>query len=159
VPVITPGWVHGPLRDALQTLRLRWPPTAESLLAAWRKRAFETHPDRGGEHGAFVAVQEAREVVGRALERGLPQPPRAGQGFAPDDHSAEYARFRSGMRRSRKGNLRREWSGRTVTVFSRRGCYHWCITEGDWPRFSRWAGWPSEDGACAALWAALGGEG
>jgi hypothetical protein len=39
--------------------------------------------------------------------------------------------------RSAKGNLWREWQGRTVTVFARRdGRWGWCISGEDGPQFS-----------------------
>jgi hypothetical protein len=155
-----PGWVPGGLREALGLLRLGWPPTDETLVMAWRKRALETHPDRGGDHKAFVAVQGAREVVEEALRWGLPRAPSAAGGYGHEEEhggyaEAAYARFRAGMRRSRRGNLWREWGGKTVTVFVKRGGHHWCISENDEPRWSPWAGYPGEEAACQALWRAL----
>jgi hypothetical protein len=157
--------VPGRLREALQLLRLGWPPDEESLTAAWRKRALETHPDRGGDHKAFVAVQGAYEVVQEALKWGLPRAPSGGGWHEDegedDEHdsyaAAAYARFRRGLRRSRKGNLWREWRDERVTVFRRQdGRFAWVISdEDDQPRWSPWAGYPTEEAACQALWGAL----
>jgi hypothetical protein len=159
-----PAWVPARLREALQLLRLAWPPTDETLVSAWRKRALEVHPDRGGNHQQFVAVQQAREVVEGALRQGLPKAPSGG-GWREDEEeddepgsyaAAAYARFCRGMRRSQRGNLWREWDGRTVTVFAKRGGFHWCISEDDEPTWSRpWSGWPTEEAASRALWEAL----
>jgi hypothetical protein len=155
-----PAWVLGRLREALRVLRLGWPPTDETLTSAWRRRALETHPDRGGDHKTFVAVQQAREAVQEALRRGLPTAPSAG-GRQEDDErdshdDAAYARFRRGLRRSRQGNLWRPWGDLTVTVFAKRGGFHWCISEDGEPTWSRpWAGYPTEEAACRALWGAL----
>jgi hypothetical protein len=158
-----PAWVPKGLRDALQLLRLDWPPTGETLVVAWRQRALETHPDRGGDHRAFVSVQAAYEAVREALKWGLPKAPSGGGWHEDDDEddehdsyaAAAYAAFRRGMRRSRKGNLWRPWGDRTVTVFAKRGGYHFCISIDDDPHWSRWAGYPSEEAACQALWGAL----
>jgi hypothetical protein len=159
-----PGWVPKGLREALQLLHLGWPPTDETLVTAWRQRALETHPDRGGDHKTFVAVQAAYEAVQEALKWGLPRAPSGGGWHEDEDDddehdsyaAAAYSRFRRGLRRSARGNLWRLWDGKTVTVFAKRGGYHWCISEDDEPTWSRpWSGWPSEEAACQALWRAL----
>jgi hypothetical protein len=155
-----PTWAPTRLREALQLLCLDWPPTDETLVTAWRKAALEAHPDRGCSHKAFVAVEQAREVVEEALKRGLPKAPSGGGRDESDDDehdshaAAAYGRFRCGMRRSQRGNLWRSWGGLTVTVFAKRGGWHFCISEDDVPTWSRpWSGWPSEEKACEALWA------
>jgi curved DNA-binding protein CbpA len=66
------AWVPTRLREALHLLALGWPPDEGSLTAAWRKAALANHPDRGGTHESFVAVQQAREVVEEALKRPAP---------------------------------------------------------------------------------------
>lgn len=40
-------------------------------------------------------------------------------------------------RRSRKGNLWREWDGLTVSIFYRNRRYHWSIADGEETRFSK----------------------
>jgi hypothetical protein len=157
-----PGWVPGRLREALRLLRLAWPPTGETLVTAWRACALEAHPDRGGSHQAFVAVQQAREVVEEALRWGLPKaPPGGGRHGDDDEHdshaAAAYARFRRGMRRSGKGNLWCWWGDERVTVFRRRdGRFGWVVSdEDDQPWWSPWAGFATEEAACRALWGAL----
>jgi curved DNA-binding protein CbpA len=151
--------VPGKLREALQLLRLGWQPTDETLVTAWRQRALETHPDRGGEHKTFVAVQGAYEVVQEALKRGLPREPSAGGYRHEEEHGSygdvRYAAFRRGMRRSAKGNLWQPWGRLTVTVFAKRGSYHYCISENDEPHWSPWAGYPNQEAACQALWRAV----
>jgi curved DNA-binding protein CbpA len=156
-----PGWAPKGLREALQLLRLGWPPTDETLVTAWRQRALETHPDRGGDHKTFVAVQSAYEVVQEALKRGLPQAPSGSRDQDDDDgpgsHAAAYTRFRRGLRRSRKGNLWREWGNERTTVFRRQdGRFAWVVSdEDDEPRWSPWAGYSTEEAACRAAWGAL----
>jgi hypothetical protein len=62
--------------------------------------------------------------------------------------------FAKGFRRSRKGNLWREWQGLTVTVFRRAGGFHWSIADEYGPRYSP-AGYQDQDLALAALWVRL----
>lgn len=45
---------------------------ADEVRRAWRRRVRETHPDRGGDPGAFAAVQQAY----RLLVSGAGPPPR-----------------------------------------------------------------------------------
>lgn len=44
---------------ALQILGLTWPCTPEEVRRAFRTRAKDAHPDRGGTHEAFIALQQA----------------------------------------------------------------------------------------------------
>lgn len=44
--------------------------TAEDVRRAFRRRAFETHPDRGGAVEAFVAVKRAHDEAMNALRGG-----------------------------------------------------------------------------------------
>lgn len=43
--------------------------TAEEIKTAYRRRAFETHPDQGGDREEFQRVQHAWEVLGDAQRR------------------------------------------------------------------------------------------
>ncbi len=45
--------------DPFALLGLHWPCSEADLRAAWRRAAFEHHPDRGGTHDDFVRVQRA----------------------------------------------------------------------------------------------------
>lgn len=56
--------------------------TDEEIRAAWRRRAFDTHPDRGGGGGAFRRVQEAYDVLRDPGRRQLHDLRRAGFGGA-----------------------------------------------------------------------------
>jgi hypothetical protein len=56
----------------MDTLFLKWPPTAESLQEAYRRRSLRCHPDRGGTYEAFLDVKRARDFIAELLERGLP---------------------------------------------------------------------------------------
>jgi hypothetical protein len=114
-----------------------------------------------------VALQDARDTVQAALERGLPKPPPKGwdedgaeggddETFDRDWAETMYGTFRRGFRRSRRGNLWRPWRGLTLTVFERRGGFHWCIADGDGARFSPWDGWQDEEEAIRALWDEVG---
>ena len=49
------------LADDLKALGLAEVPDAEGLAAAWRETALRTHPDRGGDAGAFRRAKDAHE--------------------------------------------------------------------------------------------------
>lgn len=53
----------GPSRDrsSFAILGLVWPCSEAEIRAAWKRAAFERHPDRGGTHADFVALQRAYE--------------------------------------------------------------------------------------------------
>lgn len=54
--VVPPPWAA--------LLDLSWPAYCEADVAkAFRARAFEQHPDRGGSHDAFVALSRARDAA------------------------------------------------------------------------------------------------
>lgn len=53
-----------------------------------------------------------------------------------EDAMREIENFKRGFRRSRKGNLYREYEGVVVTIFGREGSYGWVINSGDESRFS-----------------------
>lgn len=44
-------------------LGLSLPFTEADLAAAWKAKAFDAHPDRGGSHDAFVALGRARDAA------------------------------------------------------------------------------------------------
>jgi hypothetical protein len=73
------------------------------------------------------------------------------------DDGTGYDHFRKGFQRSRRGNLWRTWRGLTVTVFGRRGAFHWCISDEGGPRWSPWRGWADEEDAVRAAWNELEG--
>jgi hypothetical protein len=169
VPAILPDWLdnHPRLRDALARLRLCWPPTEDRLRTCYRRRSLESHPDHGGDHESFVALQDARDVVEAALRDGLPSPHEDLPDADPADGSWDggggwgyeetaFERFRDGFKRSRKGNLWRLWDGRTITVFQRRdGRFGWCISDHAGQRWSPWQGWADEQSALEGLWREL----
>jgi hypothetical protein len=49
--------------DVRDILGLRGPATLESAREAYRRRALELHPDRGGTHEAMLALNRAWELV------------------------------------------------------------------------------------------------
>ncbi len=53
---------------ALGRLGLRAPCTREDIKAAYRRRAMEAHPDRGGDPAEFQAVEDAYRRLSRAAE-------------------------------------------------------------------------------------------
>lgn len=55
-------------REALEVLGLEPPVTLEEAREAYRRRALEHHPDRGGSHDDMLAVNEAWEAVRRAFD-------------------------------------------------------------------------------------------
>jgi hypothetical protein len=57
--------VELPRAGALAVLGLARGATLEEIKRAYRRRALETHPDRGGDEAAFVRVQRAYEAAMR----------------------------------------------------------------------------------------------
>jgi hypothetical protein len=83
----------------------------------------------------------------------MPKPPAPKNDPELDAALAEREAFEVGFKRSRRGNLWRNWEGMTLTVFARDdGRFGWCIVdaEGD-KRFSRKA-YEDEEWAIGALW-------
>src|SRR4051812_13060872 len=70
---------------------------------------------------------------------------------------AARAEFAAGFRRSRKGNLTREWEGLRLTIFRRKGdgCFGWSVADEEGPRFSP-GGYETEEEALLALGFAMG---
>jgi hypothetical protein len=159
MPIPLPGWLLDNLYEALNRLRLGWPPTDDSLRSAYRRRTLLCHPDRGGSHEDMLLLSDARDVVARALRAGLPAPPpphgaRGRDGFA-------FRLFRGGFLRSRRGNLWRRWrvpggDEWTLTVFRRPGGgYGWCVAgPGGGTSFSP-GDFSTEEAAMEALWREL----
>jgi len=63
-----PKWAPTPPRrpgrhDWAERLGVTLPCTADEIARAYRKRAFECHPDRGGSAAEFVALTRAREAA------------------------------------------------------------------------------------------------
>jgi hypothetical protein len=69
----------------------------------------------------------------------------------------QRAEFEAGFRRSRKGNLWRNFEGLTATIFRRQGddFFGWSIAGNEGVRFSN-SGYESEEDALGALWSELG---
>lgn len=55
-------------RDAVECLGLTPPFTFERAREAYRRRALEDHPDRGGSHGDILALNDAWQRVRKMLE-------------------------------------------------------------------------------------------
>lgn len=53
----------------------------------------------------------------------MPRPPEA---YLRQKYQEQFVQ---GFRRSRKGNLWRDWDGVTCTVFARMGRYVWCVAD------------------------------
>lgn len=53
--------------DPFAVLGLAWPCGEDDLRKAWRRLAFEHHPDRGGDHDMFVRMVTAREACERQI--------------------------------------------------------------------------------------------
>lgn len=72
---------------------------------------------------------------------------------------AERAEFENPIlwKRSKRGNLWRNWQGMTLTIFKRKGdgYYAWSIADVDGPRFSS-CGYETEHEAIGELESALG---
>jgi hypothetical protein len=60
-PRDVPGWAAA--------LDVSYPCSETQIRRAFRRRAFETHPDRGGSHEAFLAVRRAHDEALAALAR------------------------------------------------------------------------------------------
>ena len=56
-PKILPDWVRRETPPCLDAFGLRIPFTQDELLAAYRERVKETHPDRGGDRKRFLRLQ------------------------------------------------------------------------------------------------------
>lgn len=52
-----------------ETLGVNENASADEIESAYRRRARETHPDRGGEHDQFLAVARAYDVLGDSRRR------------------------------------------------------------------------------------------
>lgn len=57
---------HNPVE--LRVLGLRWPCTPDDVQKAYRKKAAEAHPDRGGTHAKMVELNAIRERALRWIE-------------------------------------------------------------------------------------------
>lgn len=53
--------------SAASVLGVKWPCSRADVLAAYKRKAFETHPDRGGTDAAFIAAGRARDELLRAI--------------------------------------------------------------------------------------------
>lgn len=57
------------MNNPYETLNIKDDATADEIKAAYRKRANETHPDKGGDSGAFLAVSAAYQLLSDPKER------------------------------------------------------------------------------------------
>lgn len=53
--------------EAARVLGLRWPCTSEEVVAAYRRAAFQSHPDRGGSEVTMARINAARSVLAKRL--------------------------------------------------------------------------------------------
>jgi hypothetical protein len=156
------------LQVALRLLWISWPTDLDTLTRAWRQKALATHPDRGGDHKAFVAVQDAREHIEAVMAGKLPAE-RADDdgeddyGPTPNRHR-EYDYGRAAFTdlaywhpsRNGSGNLTRTWDGVRCTLFHRHGRWKWCwAAADDDPHFSR-GSWLTPEAAAEALYEEVG---
>jgi hypothetical protein len=75
------GWAESPgplVQQALEVLGLTWPTTHREVVRAYRRRARETHPDRGGAPAAFRQVHGAFSLLRASLPRLQPDDLRRG---------------------------------------------------------------------------------
>ncbi|CAK9026242.1 unnamed protein product [Durusdinium trenchii] len=81
----------GPGRDHYAVLRLHKSCSMQQVHAAYKQRALETHPDKGGSHDEFLAVKEAFEILSDYAKRAQLD----GQAFAYErpSQSPDYTRF------------------------------------------------------------------
>jgi len=56
-----------PVFACLKTLELSWPCTQEDVKAAYRRLVKTAHPDGGGDHARFLALQEAYDAALRLV--------------------------------------------------------------------------------------------
>jgi hypothetical protein len=85
--------------------------------------------------------------------------PRVPPAFDPVKYMiAEREKFSdpADWRRSKRGNLWREWDGMTVTIFHRNGRYFWCIADGGEERRFSLGGFEIEDDAMSSVGDAMG---
>jgi hypothetical protein len=75
----------------------------------------------------------------------------------PEAATGTWEDFLIGFRRSRRGNLWRDWQGATLTVFPRGGAFCWCFCDREGPRYSP-ERYGTETEAVRALWGALQDE-
>lgn len=70
------AWNPGAARDPYDTLGISRHSTREEAKSRYRELVLECHPDRGGDEGRFMEVQEAYEEIAG-------EPPRARRGGPP----------------------------------------------------------------------------
>ncbi len=67
-----PGWALTQTPRCLEVFGLKLPCREEELLAAYRQRVKELHPDHGGDKRQFLRLQayfeEARQLLGQPIE-------------------------------------------------------------------------------------------
>ena len=97
-------------RDPFRVLSLPYDADADDVRRAFRRRARETHPDRGGAAGAFHDVRAAYGRLTRDLEaerrRWTPAAPAGARRFAGGLDPREFPTCPVRIRRGRDGERR-----------------------------------------------------
>ena len=130
--------------DPFAVLSLPYSATPDDVRRAFRQRARETHPDRGGSADAFLRVRQAHDALvtdldGARRQWGVPDVPRApASRFAGGIDPREFPTYPVRITRSRQGARRLQF-----------------------PTEAAPAGWkpgsaPPPGGACRARFAATG---
>lgn len=74
------AWGRGASRDPYDTLGIPRHSTPAEARSRYRELVLECHPDRGGDEGRFMEVQEAyEEIAGGPLRGGRGRPLRGGR--------------------------------------------------------------------------------
>ena len=98
--------MSGP-RDPFRVLSLAYDATADDVRRAFRRRARQTHPDRGGSAGSFHEVRVAYDALMGDLEgerrRWRPAPARPGRRYAAGLDPRTYPTCTVRVSRSRDG--------------------------------------------------------
>lgn len=64
-----PDWVRRETPPCIQAFGLRMPCTADEVLAAYRRKVKQLHPDRGGDRRKFLRLQAHFEQAMALVER------------------------------------------------------------------------------------------
>ncbi|MGA3180223.1 MAG: J domain-containing protein [Verrucomicrobiota bacterium] len=89
--------------DYYQTLGIRSDADLDAIKRAYRKRAMECHPDRGGSHEAMLLINEAFQILSNPETRSRYDAVRTGQASQQADADRNRARESA-------GNYPRDWT-------------------------------------------------